>query len=659
MNRLMLFMLALVPAGSGGAALPALQILQSSDAVFHTSDTPSMPLVAGETFPDTDGKHINAHGGMIMEKDGIYYWYGENRNTDRGKGQDGVACYTSTDLRHWKNRGIVLPVSETPGAPLERGCIIERPKVVFNLATGKYVMWFHYEEKGKGYGSAYSAVAVADNPLGPFKFLSAGRINPGKWAENMSDTDKSAKYPEGLEWWTPEWRKEISRGMFHARDLDNGQMARDMTLFVDDDGKAYHVYSSESNLTIQIAELDPTFTKHTGRYIRIFPGGHNEAPAIFKHDGRYWMITSGCTGWEPNEARLMRADSIMGEWTQLPNPCRGKTAKRTYESQSTYVFFHDGKYTFMADRWNPADLADSRHLWIPIHFDAEGVPFMSLDQDVHGRVFNERNNDLSWENDLVAFRVYGPDTQKRGEKSYGYDIFTKYPGKGLVLEELYGNQCSHRNWAKVDSLKKIDPKLAKDFENSFTYHLDHGMGMDCYAVGPTLGCGVPAILTGDSIRYPWCYASVNLVDQGPDRFKATLTFQPVVIDGDTIVETRTITLDKGSHLNYSEVTYKGMTKPLTVVAGFPRRGNPDSYTSKSEGIAALADPTQGDSNGKILVGLKMINPVEKVFEKDNHTLVSTTIRPGEKLCYNWGYAWDRTDIKSLEDWVEYLRAYEN
>ena len=88
------------------------------------------------------------------------------------------------------------------------------------------------------------------------------------------------------------------------------------------------------------------------------------------------MITSGCTGWAPNEARLMTADNIMGEWKQLPNPCRGKGAKTTFDSQSTYVMKIGEDYTFMADRWNPKNLADSRHLWLPIKFDNNGVPYI-------------------------------------------------------------------------------------------------------------------------------------------------------------------------------------------------------------------------------------------------------------------------------------------
>ena len=89
-------------------------------------------------------------------------------------------------------------------------------------------------------------------------------------------------------------------------------MARDMQLFVDDDGKAYHIYSSEDNLTLHIAELSEDYLSHTGKYVRLAPAGHNEAPAIFKKDGMYWMITSGCTGWDPNEARMFSAPSIWG-----------------------------------------------------------------------------------------------------------------------------------------------------------------------------------------------------------------------------------------------------------------------------------------------------------------------------------------------------------
>jgi beta-xylosidase len=155
-------------------------------------------------------------------------------------------------------------------------------------------------------------------------------------------------------------------------------MSRDMTLFVDDDGKAYHIYSSEENLTLHLAELSGDYLSHTGKYTRIAPAGHNEAPAIFKKDGKYFMITSGCTGWEPNAARLFSAGNIWGPWTQHPNPCTGKDAKLTFHSQSTYILPVAGKkdaFIFMADRWTPKNPIDGRYIWLPVEFE-NGLPVL-------------------------------------------------------------------------------------------------------------------------------------------------------------------------------------------------------------------------------------------------------------------------------------------
>lgn len=153
-------------------------------------------------------------------------------------------------------------------------------------------------------------------------------------------------------------------------------MARDMQLFVDDNGKAYHIYSSEENLTLHIAELNDDYTAHTGHYVRVAPAGHNEAPALFKKDGVYWMITSGCTGWDPNEARMFSAPTIEGPWTQHPNPCLGPQQEITFGGQSTYILPVAGKenaYIFMADIWRPKHPSDARYIWLPIEF-VEGVP---------------------------------------------------------------------------------------------------------------------------------------------------------------------------------------------------------------------------------------------------------------------------------------------
>lgn len=334
----------------------------------------------GELWPDNRGIHINAHGGGVVYYDGTYYWFGEHKSDTTSSAMVGVTCYSSENLEDWTYRGVALSVVDEKGSDIERGCILERPKVIYCAKTKKFVMWFHLELKGQGYRAARYGVAISDTPTGPYKFLRSDRVNAGKYPIGFNTADTTAlaeKLKEKMEWWTPEWRTWIECGMFLQRDMQGGQMARDQTVYVDDDNKAYHIYSSEDNLTIHIAELTDDYTAHTGRYVRVAPGGQNEAPAIFKRNGTYWMITSGCTGWAPDKARMFTAKSIFGPWKQLPNPCRGDNADLTFGGQSTYILKVEGKpdtFIFMADIWRPKHPSDARYIWLPIEYDADGTP---------------------------------------------------------------------------------------------------------------------------------------------------------------------------------------------------------------------------------------------------------------------------------------------
>ena len=331
----------------------------------------------GKQWKDTDGVHINAHGGGVIFVDGTYYWYGEYKTSGRGGNTSlkGISCYSSRDLYNWKNEGVVLKVEQDPNSEITKGCIIERPKVVFNQKTGKYVMWFHLELKDQGYDAARAAVAVSDSPKGPFKFKKSYRANKGVWPMNFNDSFKSAAMNENvLKSWTPEWLEAIKNGMLVRRDFEKGQMSRDMTVYVDDDNKAYLVHAAEDNLTLHISELTDDYLDFTEKWTRMEPAGHNEAPAVFKKEGVYYMITSGCTGWDPNEARSFKSKSIWGPWQPMGNPCVGKEAELTFHSQSTYVLPVEGKkdqFIFMADRWKPDNPIDGTYVWLPIKFDNE------------------------------------------------------------------------------------------------------------------------------------------------------------------------------------------------------------------------------------------------------------------------------------------------
>ena len=328
----------------------------------------------GELWKDDQGKHINAHGSGMLFHNGTYYWFGEHKGEKSNNAYVGVTCYSSKDLYNWKNESVALAVENTPESLIYKGCIIERPKVIYNQLTKKFVMYFHLELFKSGYDAAYTGVAVSEKITGPYKFLHASRVNAGYWPLNMPQEHRrlKLKVEDYGKWWTPKWREGVAQGLFVRENFYSGQMSRDMTLFTDEDGKAYQIYSSEENLTLQIAELSDDYTKHTGKYIRVEPGGHNEAPTIFKRKGRYFMITSGCTGWDPNAARLLVADHILGEWKLYPNPCLGPLSELTFRSQGTFIFPVQGKkdaFIFMADRWRSSNPIDGRYIWLPIRFE--------------------------------------------------------------------------------------------------------------------------------------------------------------------------------------------------------------------------------------------------------------------------------------------------
>ncbi|MES2920324.1 MAG: glycoside hydrolase family 43 protein [Verrucomicrobiota bacterium] len=348
--------------------LLGLGLLSLAAPLAFGKETPSVTQIRpGEIWPDTDGKMVNAHGGGLLFHEGTYYWYGEIKEGKTylpevnkswgGTRVDvvGVSCYSSTDLLHWKNCGNVLPA--VPGGDLDPKKVLERPKVIYNAKTRKFVLWFHSDSVD--YAAAKCGVAVSESPTGPFVYQGAFRPHANQWPINIKDAEKKDEKSQLV------------------KDFAIGQMVRDMTVFVDDDGKAYLFAASEANPTMQISELTDDYLKTTGKYMRVFEGRSMEAPAVFKRKGKYYLIASGCTAWAPNAARSAVADSIWGPWTELGNPCQGDKADITFQSQGTYVLPVAGKpdsFIFMADRWIKDDLADSRYIWLPITFDGKGKP---------------------------------------------------------------------------------------------------------------------------------------------------------------------------------------------------------------------------------------------------------------------------------------------
>jgi Glycosyl hydrolases family 43 len=354
--------------------------------ITTASATSTARIRPGDIWPDESGVHINAHGGGMLVHEGVYYWFGEHKiGGEAGNAAHvGVHVYSSTDLLHWTDRGIALSVVDTPGHDIERGCVLERPKVIFNARTRQFVMWFHLELKGQGYAAARAGVAISNEPTGPFRFLGSSRMNAGIWPMNAPpesrrplDADDRARAGEIARRGSTRHLDETTH-YYYRRDHDSGQMSRDMTLFVDDDGAAYQLAASEENSTLHITRLSDDYTASGGKYVRVFPNRFHEAPAVFKHRGRYYMISNDCTGWAPNAARLSVADHLFGPWVELGNPCRGTAGQNatTFHSQATYVLPVDGGFIYMGDRWRPEDAIDGRYVWLPIDFE-NGLPVLN------------------------------------------------------------------------------------------------------------------------------------------------------------------------------------------------------------------------------------------------------------------------------------------
>lgn len=330
--------------------------------------------------------------------------------------------------------------------------------------------------------------------------------------------------------------------------------------------------------------------------------------------------------------------------------------------QVPYQITYDGKVIF------PATIAANGAATYTIQ---TGTP-EAFDVKACGKCYPERMDDMAWENDLVAFRAYGPALQAKGERGFGYDLFTKYNTTEPILEAMYAKELNKETRAKIAELKKTDPKAAAELSRERSYHIDHGYGMDCYAVGPTLGAGVAALMVNDSIIYPWCYKNQEILDNGPLRFTVKLEFTPLTVKGDsTVVETRLITLDAGSHLNRTAVSYSNLKETLPIVAGIVLH-EPDGavVADAANGYITYVDPTTGPDNGKIFMGAAVPTVVKDaktvLFSEqekkernnaDGHVLAVSDYEPSSEYVYYWGFAWDKADIKTADAWNRYMADF--
>ena len=333
-------------------------------------------IYPGQPWLDTEGKRIQAHGGSVMFLDGVYYWYGENKEKTDGKNgiwHWGVRCYRSSDLMNWEDCGVIIPPeTDDPASSLHPASMMDRPHIIYNIRTRKFVCWVKIMNRDQ---TQTVTILTADHLLGPY-----------------------TKVREGL------------------RPL--GMSAGDFDLAVASDGKAYNYFERVHSETI-CADLTDDYTDVTGYYSTHFPRRWppyvREATAHFMRKGKHYLITSGTTGYLPNPSEIAVSDTWHGPYRVLGNPHSGDESGTSFHSQISSVFKVQGKkdlYIACADRWRPdcmdlqypdyAELFESwfnpdmdptiperkKHIppdasantsladyvWLPIHFPENGCP---------------------------------------------------------------------------------------------------------------------------------------------------------------------------------------------------------------------------------------------------------------------------------------------
>lgn len=280
---------------------------------------------------------------------------------------------------------------------------------------------------------------------------------------------------------------------------------------------------------------------------------------------------------------------------------------------------------------------------------------------VCGRLYAERADDISWENDLTGCRLYGPGTQRAGERAYGIDLWGKRSPEP-VLERIYHSELSHL--PQIAQLRKEGRKAEADSLSRYTsYHLDHGLGLDLYSVGPSLGCGVPALVGDDGeLRFPWCYTHYRILDNGPLRFTLSLEFEPFDLGADKgIVEHRLISLDKGTPFNRMEVWYEGLKHARQLAAGFVIHLGDTTSLTMGPNYLQYADPTDkpAANNFQVYVAALFPQGVDSthLFVKPiprnsiyGNAVGLWRLQPGAHAVYYFGSAWSEGPIRNQRQW---------
>ena len=309
------------PFGRGARLLAlatSVVVAATVGLVAPDASAADVSIAPGTNWKDTGGKPIQAHAAGFIKEGSTYYWFGEDK-TGQSKGKSPFlnnTCYSSTDLAHWKFERNVL--TRQPSGDLGPGRVIERPKVIYNASTKTYVMYMHVDDGPH----TITKVGVATSPTVCGDYTYRGSFKP------------------------------------------QGNISLDITLFVDDDGAGY-LLSDTRTKGLRIYKLSADYLTVVST-VAVLP--QLESPALFKQNGRYYLLTSHRTGWNTNDNVYATSTSLSGGWSDWK--LFAPKGSKTFNSQTTFVLPVTGSkgttYVFMGDRWIPSSLGTSPYIWLPL-----------------------------------------------------------------------------------------------------------------------------------------------------------------------------------------------------------------------------------------------------------------------------------------------------
>lgn len=244
----------------------------------------------------------------------------------------------------------------------------------------------------------------------------------------------------------------------------------------------------------------------------------------------------------------------------------------------------------------------------------------------YGRYVPERADDYAWENNLVAYRIYGPALAD--PQTQGVDVWVKSTPR-LIINEWYGKN---------------------------DYHHNYGEGMDCYKVASTLGGGALAPVVDGRIVLSGNYATQQCMANGPIRTMAEFTYAPMKVADRDVTMTRRIWLDANTRFTVQEYRFDGFEGEIEVAAGIVMhdvrsKASGAGYAAVTEAASDSSDP---ERDGDIMLGV-VLDGGGDVVEADGHILVTERVKAGEWIRMRSGSAWSQGGVSGPEEWERIVR----